>query len=123
LNRSRALALIRIVASVACREKYDAERDAALKSNLTQMRQAIASFRKDNGRYPHSLNELVPNYLGRIPADPITGSNTWRPVTEDTVQPSSDFTTGTAAAPRSVIIDVQSGAPGADANGVLYSNY
>ena len=123
MNRSRALALILIVASFACREKYDAERDATLKSNLTQMRQAIASFRRDNGRHPYSLNELVPNYLRRIPADPITHSDTWRPVTEDTVQPSADFTTGTAVAPRSVIIDVQSGAPGADANGVLYSNY
>ena len=85
-----------------------------MKSHLTQMRQAIASFRKDMGRYPHSLDELVPNYIRRIPRDPITNSNTWRPVTEDTVQPSSDFTTGTAAAPQSVIIDVQSGAPGAD---------
>lgn len=94
-----------------------------MKSNLTQMRQAIASFHKDNGRYPYSLDELVPNYIRRIPADPMTGSKTWRPVTEETVQPSSDFTTGTAAAPRSVIIDVQSAAPGADASGVLYSNY
>ena len=123
MNRPRALALIAILVCLGCREEYDAERDATLKSNLTQMRQAIASFRKDHGRHPHSLDELVPNYLRRIPADPITGANTWRPVTEDTVQVSSDFTTVTAAATRPVVIDVQSTAPGADRNGVLYSNY
>ncbi|HEX8408771.1 MAG TPA: type II secretion system protein G [Thermoanaerobaculia bacterium] len=123
MNRSRALALILIVVSVACREQRDIAKEPALKDNLTSIRRAIGNFRKDNGRYPYSLDELVPNYIRRIPADPMTGSKTWRPVTEDTVQPSSDFTTGTAAAPRSVIIDVQSAAPGADANGVLYSNY
>lgn len=123
MNRARALALILILASAACREKYDAQRDATLKNNLTQMRQAIASFRQDNGRHPYSLDELVPKYLRGIPADPITGSRTWRPVVEDTVQVSSDFTTSTAATPQSVVIDVQSAAPGADASGVLYSNY
>ena len=124
MNRSRALALILIiVAAVGCRERHEAERAAALKSTLTGMRNAIAKFRKDHGRHPYSLDELVPNYLRSIPTDPITQARTWRLVTEDTVQPSSDFTTGTVAASRPVIVGVQSGAPGADRDGVLYSNY
>ena len=124
MNRSRALALIIIVVvCVACQHRETPHKEVALKDNISNIRRAIDNFHKDKGRYPYSLDELVPNYLRRIPADPMTGSRNWRPVTEDTVQPSSDFTTGTAAAPRSVIIDVQSAAPGADANGVLYSNY
>lgn len=99
------------------------ERDLALKNALATMRSAIASFRADRGRYPHSLEELVPKYLRKIPADPITNAQTWRLTTEESVQPSSDFQTSTGPAPASVIIDVQSGAPGADRDGVLYSNY
>ena len=58
-----------------------------------------------------------------IPADPVAQSSDWRVTTEETVQPSSDFQTTTAPVAPSVIIDVHSSAPGADRNGVLYSNY
>lgn len=99
------------------------ERDLALKNNLASMRSAIAAFRAEQGRQPHSLDELVPKYLPAIPSDPITGAPIWRLTTEETVQPSSDFQAPTGTAPASVIIDVHSGAPGADRDGVLYSNY
>lgn len=26
----------------------------------------------DHGRYPHSLDELSPNYYGNVPVDPLT---------------------------------------------------
>jgi general secretion pathway protein G len=103
----------------ACKQP-EVKRDhtQALKQTLATMRGAIAAFRKDNGRYPRTLNELVPKYLPRIPADPATGSaTTWRPITEESVQPSSDFTTGSSAAAEPVIIDVRSG------GGAPYSNY
>jgi len=47
----------------------------------------------------------------------------WRIATEETVQPSSDFQTTTSEAPVPVVIDVHSGAPGTDRNGVPYANY
>ena len=123
MNRSRALALLALLVVVACREGHDPNRDAALKDNLTQMRRALENYKNDKGHYPHALNDLVPAYLRAIPADPVTGQPNWRLTTEETVQPSSDFTTGATPAPRSVIVDVHSAAPGADRNGVAYANY
>ena len=106
----------------AC-ERYDAQRDVALKDALTAMRKALASYRESHGHYPAKLEDLVPNDLRAIPADPITKAKDWRLETEDTVTPSSDFTTATTGATTSVIVDVHSAAPGADRNGVLYANY
>lgn len=123
MNRSRALALLALLVVVACRERYDPARDVALKEHLTQMRRALGNYRTDHGHYPHALSDLVPKYLRNIPADPITQQANWRVTTEETVQPSSDFTTGATPAPRSVIVDVHSAAPGADRNGVPYANY
>jgi general secretion pathway protein G len=96
----------------ARREQANAERVAALKSDLGAMRAAIKDFHKDNGRYPYSLYELVPKYIRRVPADPMTGATDWRLVTEERVEASSDFTTGGGAKPKAVIIDVRSSASG-----------
>ncbi|HJQ36986.1 MAG TPA: hypothetical protein VKB93_07595 [Thermoanaerobaculia bacterium] len=88
----------------------------ALHENLAQMRGSIAKFRADNGRYPYSLDELVPRYMRRIPPDPMTGEASWRLTTEETVQPSDDFRGSSGglkpAAPQTVVIDVHSSAPG-----------
>jgi type II secretory pathway pseudopilin PulG len=124
--KARALVLLALLGVLACRERYDAERDAALKQQLTTIRGAIAAYRRDTGEYPGSLEALVPKYLPKIPADPITKTTNWRLTTEETVAPSSDFSTSTsttAAAPSSVVIGVNSAAPGADRDSVLYSNY
>ena len=123
--RLRTLFLLAlVVVAGACREQYDAGRDASLKQALTSTRGAIARFRHDQRRYPQKLDELVPKYLPTIPVDPFTGSSTtWKLTTEETVSPSADFQTGTVTAAPSVIIDLHSSAPGADQSGVLYSNY
>lgn len=84
----------------------------ALRQALADMRGAIAKFRADNGRHPHSLEELVPKYLAAIPADPFTGSASWRTTTEETVQPSEDFTAAAPSKSESVVIDVHSSAQG-----------
>lgn len=84
------------------------------------MRKAIDNFYADHKRYPATLDELVPNYLRKIPADPMTRSHTtWRVITEETVQPNADFTTATTATeqPQPGIVDVRSGA------GKPYSEY
>lgn len=84
----------------------------ALRENLAQMRGAIAKFRADNERYPHSLEELVPKYLRAIPVDPMTGEASWRLTTEETVQPSDDFSKAEPAKSETVVVDVHSSAPG-----------
>ncbi len=85
----------------------------ALHDALKEMRGAIAKFREERGRYPHSLIELIPVYLRRIPVDPMTGAaDTWRLTTEETVQPSEDFRDEAAEKSQTFVIDVHSSAPG-----------
>jgi general secretion pathway protein G len=100
------------------------QRAAALRQTLASMRKAIRDFRAREGRYPRTLQELVPKDLPAIPVDPVTGLATiWRVTTEETVQPSSDFTPGAAPKSDSYIIDVHSGASGLDANGLPFGDY
>lgn len=120
--RSRAFLVLALLGALACKD-HQAEREALLRQHLAQMRAAIARHKSETGRYPATLQDLVPRYLPSIPNDPVAQSNDWRFTTEETVQPSADFQTATVAVSPSVIIDVHSSAPGADRNGVLYSNY
>ena len=101
------------------RRQETAQRDdeALLRRQLLTMRTAIKTFHARNGRYPASLQELVPTELPAVPADPFTGSSTtWRVTTEEVVSPSEDFT-GTTPKNASYIVDVHSGA------GLPYSGY
>jgi general secretion pathway protein G len=100
-----------------------AQREAALKDDLFQMRKAIDNFHAEHKRYPSSLDELVPNYLRKIPADPITESLDWNVITEETVAVSSDFTTAEAPKPVVSVLDVKSKAPGVGLDGKPYSEY
>ena len=86
-------------------------RETALRDTLAAMRGAIAKFHEDNGRYPGTLEELVPKYLRQVPADPMGTS--WRLTTEETVEVPNDFGGLKPAAPQgTVVIDVHSSAPG-----------
>ena len=107
----------------AKRARQEQLRAVALKDNLYQMRKAIDTFHDARGRYPHNLQELVPGYLRRIPPDPLTGIPNWRVTTEEVVTPSEDFSAQTTPKSQSVIIDVHSSAPGADANGKAFADY
>ncbi|HEX7705956.1 MAG TPA: hypothetical protein VF701_05805 [Thermoanaerobaculia bacterium] len=87
------------------------DREEELRSALADLRGAIRQFHTENGRYPSTLEEMIPTQLARIPIDPITGSaSTWRPITEETVVQGSDFAVDAGPAAESYIIDVQSGA-------------
>ncbi len=109
--------LVLALLALACKDEERIQRDEALKQNLTQMRRAIASYHMEQGRYPPSLDDLVPKYLPSIPA------GEWRVTTEETVQPNADFQTTTSAPSTSVVIEVHSGEAGTDRNGVPYANY
>ena len=53
-------------------------REAVLKENLFQIRDAISKYYYDKQKYPTSLEDLVTDkYLGKIPLDPIANSNLW----------------------------------------------
>lgn len=103
--------------ALACKDQERIQREDALKQSLAQMRQAIAAYRTEQGRYPPSLDALVPKYLPAIPA------GDWRVTTEETVEPNADFQTTTSAPGTSVVIEVHSGEAGTDRNGVPYANY
>lgn len=93
--------------------------EATLHAQLATMRTAIATYTKIHGHGPPALREAMPS----VPIDPLTHSaTTWRLTTEETVH-LDDFTTSSAAARRSAIIDVHSGAAGWDRRGRAYSEY
>ena len=55
-------------------------REAVLKEDLFQMREAIDQYYADKNKWPPSLDVLVTDkYIRKIPVDPITDSDsTWR---------------------------------------------
>ena len=57
-------------------------KEAALKTDLFQMREALDQYYADKGKYPSSLEALVEDhYLRTIPVDPFTQSaDTWQTV-------------------------------------------
>jgi general secretion pathway protein G len=91
----------------------DDAREAALKSSLSQMREAIDRFHADRGSYPQDLPDLVDKrYLRAIPVDPITESNqTWQ-----TIAPAE-------SEDLSGVYDVRSGAEGSSRSGEAYANW
>ena len=55
----------------------DKSKEAVLKENLYQMRDAIGKYYADKGKYPESLEALATDkYLRRVPLDPVTESTT-----------------------------------------------
>lgn len=53
-------------------------REAVLKENLFQIRDAIAKYYYDKQKYPSSMEDLVTyKYLSKIPIDPILNTDEW----------------------------------------------
>ena len=57
----------------------DKSKEAVLRENLNQMRDAISRYYADKGKYPDSLDALAAEkYLRGVPLDPVTESDkTW----------------------------------------------
>jgi len=87
----------------------DRSKEAVLKENLVQMREAISRYHADKGKYPETLETLaVERYLYKVPLDPVTDSTaTW------IVVPPQD-------PEKSGVYDVRSGAPGTGLDGREY---
>lgn len=100
------LALPRYFSSV------DKSKEAVLKENLYQMREAISRYHADKGRYPETLESLAADkYLRKVPLDPITES----PATWIVVAPQDPQKSG--------VYDVRSGAPGKGIDGSEYAQW
>jgi general secretion pathway protein G len=109
------MAIIALLLAIAVPRYFhstDRAREAVLKEDLAQMRNAIDKYHGDKGRYPDALEDLVTGkYLRRIPPDPITESSvTWVSLPP---QPSE----------QGRIFDVKSGAPGAALDGTQYGDW
>ncbi len=80
------LSIIGILITIAqpeLRRSITKAREAVLKEDLFQMRDAIDQYYADNGKYPASFADLVNaqdharSYLRDIPKDPFTGAADW----------------------------------------------
>ena len=100
------LALPRYFSSV------DKSKEAVLKENLNQMRDALSRYYADKGKYPESLESLVADkYMRRVPLDPITDSTaTWQIVRPEDPQ-------------KGGVYDVRSGAPGKSMDGSEFGQW
>lgn len=92
-------------------------REAALKEDLSTMRQAIDSYTVDKQKAPQTLDEVVSSgYLKRMPVDPVTNrADTWTADRSDAYQNVDETATG--------INDVHSGSQAASTDGSLYSTW
>jgi general secretion pathway protein G len=80
------MAIIGILITIAqpeLRSSVIRAREAVLKEDLFQIRDAIDQYYADNGKYPAELTELTNqsdksrSYLRQIPKDPFTGNTDW----------------------------------------------
>lgn len=117
--------IIGILASIALVNVRTAQRkarEAALRENLFQMRKAIDNFYADKQRYPSDLNELVPNYIRKIPADPVTMQVDWEPVMDDPLSLEGGMSEpDPEAMTQPGVIDVKSRAEGVTLDNVPYT--
>jgi general secretion pathway protein G len=81
------------------RQALTRTREAVLNTQLFRIRDAIDTFRREQGGYPHSLNALVEKkYLRKVPEDPFTRSaSTWRVVPAEGAPGIRDVKSGSSA--------------------------
>jgi general secretion pathway protein G len=93
-------------------ESVDRAKEAALRTDLRVLREAIDKHRADTGRLPESLEQLAQaRYLRAVPVDPLTDrADTW------VVVPAPDGMTAG-------VYDVRSGAPGTARDGTAYGSW
>lgn len=117
--------IVGILASIALVNVRTAQRkarEAALRDNLFNMRKAIDNFYADKQRYPADLNELVPNYIRRIPKDPITMQEDWETVMDDPMSLDGEMSgdTDPNAMTQPGVVDIKSRAQGTTLDNVPY---
>jgi general secretion pathway protein G len=114
------LALISILATMGMaqyRQSVMHAREAVLKTDLFDLRDAIDQYYADKGQYPATLEALVADgYIRRIPIDPITNAaDTWQTITSD---PDPNNPTASVG-----IKDVRSGSDQTALDGTPYADW
>jgi len=113
------IGIITILAGIAIgsyRRSVQHAQEAALKSDLQTIRQAIEQYTIDKQAAPQSLEDIVAaKYLREIPTDPITHQKNWRLVFEDVVLSPDQATTG--------LTDVFSSSDQVSSDGTPYSTW
>ena len=99
------------------RQSVEIAKEAALRSDLFFMRDAIDQYYADKGKYPESLETLVSeNYIRAIPKDPITNlTDTWQ---TEAAEPQPG-----ATATDSGIYNVKSGSDATALDGTRFSDW
>ena len=114
------LALISILATMGMaqyRQGIVHAREAVLKTDLFDLRDAIDQYYADKGQYPGTLDSLVTDgYIRKVPVDPFTNAaDTWQTV------PSEPDPNNPTATPG--IYDVKSGSDQTAIYGSKYSEW
>jgi general secretion pathway protein G len=114
------ISMISILAAMGIaqyRNSVTRAREAALKTDLFHMRDAIDQYYADKNKYPSTLEALVTDgYLRKIPEDPFTSSaDTWTTVPAETDPANPSAEPG--------VYDVKSGATGTSSEGKPYSEW
>jgi len=109
------LAIIAILLTLAVPRYFgslDRSKEAVLKEDLFQLRDAIGKYYGDKGKYPESLEALATEkYLRKVPVDPITESaTTWVVVAPEDPQ-------------KGAVYDVKSGAQGKASDGSVFAEW
>jgi general secretion pathway protein G len=105
------IALLLTIAVPRYLTSVDRAKEAVLRENLYQMRDALQKYYADKGRYPETIEQLVSErYLRDVPLDPVTESaQTWIAVQA----PGPD---------AAGVHDVRSGAQGSTRDGVPFAD-
>lgn len=121
-----AILAIIVVSHTVRRHRADAQRsqEQTMRANLETIRAALKRYEAKHQVAAASLADLVRDgEIKSIPIDPVTGSSaTWKTTLEETVR-TDDFSATAPATNAPRIIDVRSGAPGADSSGRRWAEY
>ena len=83
------MAIISIIVAIAVpmyQKSIVRAKESVLKQNLFSLRTVIDEYTYDKAKAPQSLQDLVQEgYLRQVPNDPMTGSNEWTTIQEDSV--------------------------------------
>ena len=109
------MAIIAVLLTLAVPRYFgslDRSKEAVLREDLFQLRDAIGKYYGDKGKYPESLEALTTEkYLRKVPVDPITESAaTWVVVAPEDPQ-------------KGGVYDVRSGAQGKSSDGSSFSDW
>jgi len=114
------LSIILILTSLALTQYRNSvlqAKEAALRSDLYLMRDAIDQYYADKGKYPETLETLVTErYLRTVPKDPLTNAiDTWQTIQAEREAGAVSSTAG--------IYDVKSGSSDTALDGTRYSDW